>query len=125
MSFDGGGSDGPIGVGLQRAVWRDGARIEVVGEHDPMTYEDAVLERDALADETVTGNLAVFADDGVALNLNEGADARARADAASVEVDQVRLVDDDTLGQDDGRRNHAAPALLLPAPLPWMAPSAT
>ena len=55
--------------------------------------------RHAFADEGVAGDLAVAADDGVFLDLDECADARAGADAAAIEIDEVRMMDDDAFIQ--------------------------
>ena len=57
--------DGPVVVGLQRAVGVDGARVAVVGEDGVRADEDAVLERDAVEDRRAVLDLAAVADDDV------------------------------------------------------------
>ncbi len=76
---------------------RDRARIEIVGEHHAVADEDAVLDRHALADERVARDLAVAADRRAALDFDERADPRAVADRAAVQVDELRLWNDDVL----------------------------
>jgi hypothetical protein len=55
----------------------------------------------------MAGNLAIPADDGVLLNLHEGADPGTGADAAAIEVDQIGVVNDHGFIQLDIRGNHA------------------
>src|SRR5690606_10031907 len=88
--------------------------------HDAMADEDAVLDGHAFANEAVAGNLAILADDGVALDFDERADAAARADATPVEVDEIGVVYDHALVQHCIRRYHCT-MFLLPGPLPGLA----
>lgn len=107
LALDQSGNDFPFTVSHKLSDRIDGARIEIVGEHDAVADEDTIFDRDAFADEGMTGDLAVSADDGVLLDLHEGTDAGARTDPASVEIDQIGVMDNHPITQDDTRCDHA------------------
>ena len=88
------GNHGPISVGLQASVRVHGPGMQIVGEHHAVADEYALLERDPFANEGMARDLAVLTNGGVALNLDERPDSCARADAAPVHVDQIRMMDD-------------------------------
>jgi hypothetical protein len=92
-ALDQGPDQGPVGFGLEAAAGADRARHQVVGEHHAVADEDLVLNRHAVADEAVARDLAVRANHGTALHLDERADARVVADAAAIQVHQPRLGD--------------------------------
>ena len=56
----------------------------------------------------VAGNLADAADHRAALNLDERADPGRVADAAAVEVDELRVVDDHAVAENDIATDHRA-----------------
>ena len=58
-----------------------------------MSDEDAFLDRYALTNECVAGNLAVVPHFRVFLNLHESADLRFVADFTTVQVDELRQLD--------------------------------
>src|SRR5262249_55882486 len=96
---DQGPDDLPVCIRLERAVRVHRPRVGVVDEHHAVTDEHAVLYGDAFTDEGVARDLAAGSDGGALLDLHERADPRAAADAAPVEVDELRMEHDDTLGQ--------------------------
>ncbi|EGE59471.1 hypothetical protein RHECNPAF_2190073 [Rhizobium etli CNPAF512] len=106
MALDQCGNDDPVGLRLQTAVRVDGARVSVIGEHHPVADKNAVLERHAFAEEGVAGDFAVFADDDVFLDFNEGADARSRANRAAVQIHKISMVNNAAVVQLDVRGNH-------------------
>src|SRR6516162_2590739 len=65
------------------------SRIAIVDENNVVSNEYAVLNRHALTDECVTGDLAVGADHRTFLNLDKGPDLRAVADRAAVQIHEV------------------------------------
>ena len=56
--LDEGGLDFPVRCRLQFTVLRSRAGIRIVDEHDTVTDEDRVLDRDALTDERVARDFA-------------------------------------------------------------------
>src|SRR5262249_27737745 len=82
-----------------------------VREHDAMTDEHAVFERDPFADEAVTRDLAETANDRSALDFDECADPRSFTDVTAVEIDEVGMMNDDVRPQHDACRNHWATIL--------------
>ena len=58
-----------------------------------MADEYLVFDGYALADESVALDLAVIADGGVFLYLDEGADLGAVADGAAIEIDEIVKLD--------------------------------
>lgn len=62
-----------------------------------MPDEDTVAKIHAAADEAVTGDFAVTANADIFLDLNECADSGSVTDRASVEINEVRLVNDHVL----------------------------
>ena len=83
-----GGDHFPISFSLRQPI-RCRSRVRIVDEHDPMTHEDFVLDRDAFADEGMAGDFAAGADDRVLLNLHKRADATLVADPAAVEINET------------------------------------
>ena len=67
-----------------------GPRIGVVDERHAMADEDVVFDVHSFANKSMAGNLAVPADAGVFLNLDERADLCFVADLASIEIDEFR-----------------------------------
>ena len=86
----------PVLFGLRQSAGR-GARIGIVDEDDAMTHEDLILDRHALADKGVAGDLAAGADHRVFLDFHEGANARFVADPAAVKINEA--VDRDVFSQ--------------------------
>src|SRR5690606_31901991 len=111
--FDHGWHYVPVRVRLRKSVAACGAWVNVVGEHDAVADEDTVTNRHAFADEGVAGNLAVAADSGILLDFDEGANAGAGADAATVKVDKIGVGNDHAFVQLDIRCDHAAPPSFL------------
>ena len=58
-----------------------------------MPDEDFVLDRHAFTDEGMTRYLAPFADLGILLNLNKGADFAVIANLTAIEIDEIRELD--------------------------------
>src|SRR5690606_22333301 len=110
--FDHGWHYVPVRVRLRKSVAACGAWVNVVGEHDAVADEDTVTNGHAFADEGVAGNLAVAADSGILLDFDEGANACAGADAATVKVDKIGVGNDHAFVQLDIRCDHAAPQSL-------------
>ena len=79
--------DCPICCALKRPIGVDGARVEVIGEHDAMPNKNAILDLDAITNKAVARDLAVFANRSATLNLNKGADLGAGAYRAAVKID--------------------------------------
>ena len=65
------------------------SRVGIIGEGDIVADEDVVLYRHPFADERVAGNLAILADIGVFLNLDERTDFGIVAYGASIEVNKI------------------------------------
>jgi hypothetical protein len=99
MTLDQCGDDDPVRIGLQTAIRINGARVRVIGEHDPMADENTVFQRHAFADEGMAGDLAVFSDKDVFLDFDERADARSRADRAAIEIHEISMMDDTAIIQ--------------------------
>lgn len=74
----------PVLFRLRRPVAVGRARFTIVDEDHAMADEDFVLDRHAAANEAMAGDLAAPADSGAALDLDEGAQPRVRADFAAV-----------------------------------------
>src|SRR5262245_32965870 len=89
---DASGNQLPVRFRLQFAIVGGGARVAVVGEHDPVPDEDFVLDGHTGADEGMTGDLAAGTDVGASLDLDECPDAGVVPDVASVKVSEA--VDD-------------------------------
>jgi hypothetical protein len=89
---------------LQKAFAGSGARNFIVDEDDTMANEDFILNRDTFADETVTGDLTLTADEGPLLDFDEGANPGFIANFAAVKVYEV--MDDDVATQFDVRCNN-------------------
>jgi hypothetical protein len=53
-----------------------------------MSDEDVIFNLHAFADERMAGNLDVVPDNGILLNLNEGADLGIIANRASIKIDE-------------------------------------
>src|SRR5262249_8252137 len=83
----------PIFFGLQAAARGGGARVDVVDERYPMSYEDVLLDSDAFADKSVAGDLAVAPDPGVLLDLDKRADLGVITNLTAVQVDELREFD--------------------------------
>jgi hypothetical protein len=58
-----------------------------------MTDEHMVLDRDTLANECMTGDLASAPDEGAFLDFDKGSDLCLVADLASVQVDELGKLD--------------------------------
>jgi hypothetical protein len=69
--------------------------MAIVDEHHAVSDEHFVLDDDALADKRMGRHLAAPADLGTLLDLDEGSDPRAVTDAASVEIDELGVMNDD------------------------------
>ena len=80
----------PICFGLEFPIGTRGARIGVVGKHDPVADEDVVFNRDAFTDEGVARNLASATDLRVLLDLDKCANLRLVSDLTTIEVDEFR-----------------------------------
>jgi len=65
--------------------------------------EDAVLNRDALADERVAGDLAATSDGGALLDLDERSKAAFVADDAPIQIEE--LAESDAFTEPDIGRN--------------------
>ena len=78
----------PIGLRLKLAVGAGGAGIAIVDERHTVPDEHFGFNRDALADECVTANLATAANLRSLLDFNERPDLCSIADFAAVEVDK-------------------------------------
>jgi hypothetical protein len=70
-----------------------------------MTKENLVLDGHALANETVAGNLAAFADDGTALDFDKSADAAVGPDMTVVKINKIRLVNDHSITHRHARQH--------------------
>ncbi len=80
----------PIRLGLKGTAGVGRPGVPVIDEGDVVADKHPVANGHALADKGVTGYLAVLADNGVFLDLDEAADPRAVADPAAVEVDESK-----------------------------------
>ena len=60
----------------------------------PSADEDLVLDRHALADERVGGDIAADADMAVFLDLDDGADLRSVTDRTPVQTHQIGVAED-------------------------------
>src|SRR5437667_12292275 len=69
--LDKGFDDLPVGFSLLGAILVNRTRINVVSEHDTMTYKNLVFDRNALANERVRGDLTASADSRILLDLNK------------------------------------------------------
>lgn len=78
----------PIRLGLKGTAGVGRPGVPVIDEGDVVADKHPVANGHALADKGVTGYLAVLADYGVLLDLDEAADPRAVADPAAVKVDE-------------------------------------
>ena len=95
----------PIQVSLKCAAFSCSARIFIVDENDAVADKNLVLDRDAFTDKAMRGNFAVTAYACTSLNLDERADARAVADLAAIEINEV--MDFDVAAELDVRRDYA------------------
>jgi hypothetical protein len=96
--FDKGWNNLPILFRLEIAGFIDGPRKPVINEHDPMTYEDLILNDDSLADEGVTLDFAILSDRCIFLDLDKRADPGSIAYGATVEVDEI--IENDVFTED-------------------------
>jgi hypothetical protein len=80
----------PVLFCLQLAGASRGARIAIVNERDPMSNEDVVFDRHALANKCVARNLAAVTDLRILLDLYESADLRLIADFTAIKIDELR-----------------------------------
>ena len=76
----------PIGVGLQLSIRVGCSRIAVIDEGDAVPNENAFLQRDAFADESVAGNLATGPNFSSLLNLYERTNLGLIPDLAAVKI---------------------------------------
>jgi hypothetical protein len=60
----------------------------VIDKHHTMTDEHFIFDRNAGANEAVTGHLASFTHGDAALNFDERADVGVSTDCAAVQVDE-------------------------------------
>src|SRR5579885_1878470 len=100
---------------LKRPVLVGRARIAVICEHHAMADERFILDDHTLANEAVRGDFAPPADAHPLLNLDEWADAGPGADAAAIEIYQVRMADADIFLEDDRFADGHERAPLFPA----------
>ena len=98
-------NDVPVKFSLECAACGCRARILVVDEDDAMADENFVFDRDAFTDKAMRGNFAVATYACTFLDFDERADARAVADLAPVEINEV--MNFDVAAQLDVRRDYA------------------
>jgi len=80
---------GPVLFRLQMSVFVGRPGIKIVGEGDIVADKYIVFYYDTFADEGVAGDLAVFADGRLLLDLDEGAYFGVVSDTAAVQVDMA------------------------------------
>src|SRR5262249_54178935 len=83
-----------------------GGRIEIIGKHDPVSDEYAVLKFDTVAYEGMTFDLASSPDFGTPRDLDKRTDECAVADRASKYVDELWIKDNNSFSQLDIRVDH-------------------
>ena len=83
------GSYSAVFLCLRLSIRSRGPGVEVVDEGNVVTHKDVVLDGDPLANEGMSGDLAVLSDFGPLLNFHKGHDLRAIADRAAVEIDKI------------------------------------
>ena len=66
---------------------------DIVDERHAVTDEDVVFDGDAFANKGMAGNLAIAADGGILLDLDECANLGVIADLAAVQVDELGELD--------------------------------
>jgi len=82
----------PVLCGLQRPILVYGAGVHIVDKHDTVTYKDAVLDREARAEEAVTRDFAVCADFNISLNLYEWPDPGSASNPTAIKIHKIRLI---------------------------------
>jgi len=100
----------PIRLRLQAAIGIYGSGVQIVNEHNAMPDENTVAYRDAGANKSVAGDLAIRADLRITLYFNESADLGSVTDRAAVQVYQVRLEDLHIAAQHNIDGDHWLPA---------------
>jgi hypothetical protein len=89
----------PISFGLELPVDLDRTGVLVVDEHHAVAHEAPVTDVHSPTNEGVAADLALLANGGPALHLNEGSELSVIADTTTVEIDEA--IDLDALTQDD------------------------
>ena len=79
-----------VGFGLEISIAISSSWVFVVDEGHMVADKNVVVYRDSLANEGVAGNLAIFPDASILLNLYEGSEFGIVSDATPVEVDKLR-----------------------------------
>ena len=74
-------------------------------KHHSVTDKHLVLERHTFTNKRVRRNLAATTDGCVLLDLDESANARPVTDCTAIQIDDVRMMYDDSGSQRDGWRN--------------------
>ena len=82
--------DHPIGLCLQLSVHCGCAGVGVIDKSDIVPDKNIVLYSDTFADEGVTGDFAVFTDNGVLLDFNKSADFAIVTNRTTIEVNELR-----------------------------------
>src|SRR5215471_8935086 len=103
-ALDKGRNRTPVGIRLQLPSGIGSPWDSVVNEGDSMTDKNLVFDGYGFANKRVRRDLAEAPDAGVLLNFDEGADLRAVADLAAVEIDEVMndyLAPQLNVGRDD------------------------
>src|SRR5439155_1893461 len=83
----------PVHLRLEPAIRVCRSRISIIYEDDIVTYEHTVFDCDALADEGMTGDLAIAPDRGSLLDFYKRSDLRPVADRAAVQIYKVINLD--------------------------------
>ena len=98
--------DRPIGFCLEFTITIDRSWVGVVDKDDTMSNKHSVFYADTLTDKRVAGYLAALSDCRPPLNLNESPDPGLGAYRATVQVNEFRMMNNDTRSKPDVVRNH-------------------